>query len=72
MNEVNSSHTRLHNTPATTSTLAPTTSPVFARFFAKTSTQKGISRPPITSNQKNGAVGPATMRASVSAPAAPG
>ena len=72
MNEVNKSHRRLQSTPAMTSTLAPTTSPVRSRLFANTSTRNGTTKPPTISNQKNGDVGPLVMSASVSAPAAPG
>ena len=71
-NEVSSSHTRLKNTPATTHTLAAATRPMRARFFANTRMQNGMSSPMTISNQKNGAVAPVAMMASVSAPAAPG
>ena len=70
--EVSSSHTRLKNTPATTHTLAAATKPIRARFFANTRMQNGMRMPTTISNQKNGAVAPVAMMASVSAPAAPG
>ena len=70
---VNSSHTRLHNTPVITSALAATTTPVRWRRFADASSKNGTSKPPRTSNQKNGAVAPEVMMPSSSvAPAAPG
>ena len=71
-NEVSSSHTRLKNTPATTHALAAATSPMRARFFTHTRMQNGMRMPTTISNQKNGAVAPVAMTASVSAPAAPG
>ena len=71
-NEVSNSHTRLKNTPTTTHTLATATNPMRARFFANTRMQNGMSTPTMISNQKNGAVAPVAMMASVSAPAAPG
>ena len=63
--EVSSSHTRLKNTPATTHTLAAATKPIRARFFANTRMQNGMRMPTTISNQKNGAVAPVAMMASV-------
>ena len=55
---VNMSQQRLQNTPATTSAEAAPTTFMLRRFFANTSRQKGMTKPQITSNQKNGAVPP--------------
>ena len=71
-NDVSRSHTRLHSTPATTSALASATRSIRARLRANTKMQNGTKTPATISNQKNGAVAPVAMIASVSAPAAPG
>ena len=70
INEVNRSQIRLHNTPSTTSTLAPITSPVRWRFLANTRMQKGTIKPAATSNQKNGAVAPENISPRSCAPPA--
>ena len=58
MNELNSSHTRLQNTPTTTHAEENTMRPVFWRFFANTRMVNGMSTPTMISIQKYGAVAP--------------